>query len=127
MRTNPSLWDAVVKEVTAGDKGGRPGQWSARKAQLAVLEYKKRGGGYIGGKDPQNSLVQWTKQEWTTKSGMPSLVTAERYLPKKAISALSDAEYRKTSLAKKRGMKAGKQFVPQPELIAEKVRPFREV
>ena len=44
-KTDPALWEEVKEEVTAGSKGGRAGQWSARKAQLAVAEYKKRGGG----------------------------------------------------------------------------------
>jgi hypothetical protein len=35
-RTDPDLWDKVKAEVTAGDKGGDPGEWSARKAQMAV-------------------------------------------------------------------------------------------
>jgi hypothetical protein len=36
----------LFKEILAGSRGGKPGQWSARKAQLLALEYKKRGGGY---------------------------------------------------------------------------------
>ena len=40
-KTDPKLWEKVKQVVTAGDKGGRPGQWSARKAQRAVQEYKK--------------------------------------------------------------------------------------
>src|ERR1700749_5031298 len=39
-RTNPKLWNEVKTKVTDGSKGGKPGQWSARKAQLAVSEYK---------------------------------------------------------------------------------------
>ena len=41
-KADPELWEKVKGDVTAGDKGGRPGQWSARKAQMAVQEYKKR-------------------------------------------------------------------------------------
>ena len=44
-KSDPALWESVKSEVTAGDKGGQPGQWSARKAQLATAEYKRRGGG----------------------------------------------------------------------------------
>ena len=57
-RTDPKLWEKVKDEVTEGDKGGRPGQWSARKAQLAVGEYKKEGGGYKGEKSADNHLHQ---------------------------------------------------------------------
>lgn len=124
-RSDPDLWEEVKAEVTAGSKGGRPGQWSARKAQLAVTLYKQRGGDYIGPKSPRNSLVRWTRQEWRTKSGRPSLETGERYLPKAAIQALSDREYAATTRAKRVGMRRGEQFVPQPEDVARKTRRYR--
>ncbi len=47
-RSDPELWEAVKAEVTRGAKGGRPGEWSARKAQLAAHLYKARGGRYDG-------------------------------------------------------------------------------
>jgi hypothetical protein len=47
-RSDPELWEAVKVEVTRGAKGGRPGEWSARKAQIAAHLYKARGGGYEG-------------------------------------------------------------------------------
>ena len=79
----------------------------------------------------QRSLKSWTKQKWRTKSGKPSTqgprATGERYLPSNAISALSDAEYRATSRAKRKGRKMGKQFVAQPKRIAKKVRSYRKV
>lgn len=74
---------------------------------------------------PQKSLREWTDQEWQTKSGKNSSDTGERYLPKKAIRALSDEEYRRTSAAKREGMRDGKQFVPQPESIARKTGRYR--
>ena len=88
-------------------KGGNSGQWSARKAQLVALEYKKAGGGYTGAKkSPQKSLEKWTGEKWTTKSGKPSTqgkeATGERYLPKKAIQSLTSSEYSKTTKLKKR-------------------------
>ena len=43
--TDPDLRDQVKEDVQQGDKGGAPGQWSARKAQMMASEYKKRGGG----------------------------------------------------------------------------------
>lgn len=43
--TDPKLRDEVKEEIHQGDKGGAPGQWSARKAQMMASEYKKRGGG----------------------------------------------------------------------------------
>lgn len=123
-KSNPSLWKSVVANVKAGSKGGDPGEWSARKAQLAVAAYKKKGGKYKGSKSSSNSLVKWTKQEWTTSDGKPS-EGKKRYLPKKAWNALSAAEKRATNAAKSKGDKSGKQFVKQPDKIAKKTSKYR--
>jgi hypothetical protein len=74
---------------------------------------------------PQKSLKDWGDQKWTTKSGKKSSETGERYLPKKAIDALSPAEYAATTKAKRKGKAAGKQFVAQPKSIAKKTSGFR--
>ena len=76
-------------------------------------------------KKPQKSLKEWTDQKWRTKSGKPSSVTGERYLPSAAIKALSPAEYAATTRAKRAGKAAGKQFVSQPKRIAKKTARFR--
>lgn len=73
----------------------------------------------------QRSLERWTKQKWRTKSGKKSSKTGERYLPEAAIKALTPAEYAATSRAKRAGTKKGKQFVKQPQKIAEKTRAYR--
>jgi len=44
--TKPGMRKALFKKIKAGTKGGDPGEWSARKAQLLANEYKKAGGGY---------------------------------------------------------------------------------
>lgn len=44
--TKPSLRKRLFEKIKAGSKGGDPGEWSARKAQLLAVEYKKAGGGY---------------------------------------------------------------------------------
>lgn len=44
--TKPSLRKRIFNEVKAGGKGGAPGQWSARKAQMVAKKYKEAGGGY---------------------------------------------------------------------------------
>jgi hypothetical protein len=75
----------------------------------------------------QRSLKSWGEQKWTTKSGKPSSETGERYLPKKAIQALSPQEYAATTRAKRAGKAQGKQFVPQPAKVKAKVKPFRKV
>ena len=76
-------------------------------------------------KKSQKSLKNWTKQKWRTKSGKPSGKTGERYLPEKAIAALTPSEYARTTAAKRSGTKAGKQFVKQPKSIAKKVKKYR--
>jgi hypothetical protein len=75
----------------------------------------------------QRSLKSWTAQKWTTKSGKRSSDTGERYLPERAIKALSPAEYAATTKAKRAGKAAGKQFVAQPANVKKKVKPFRKV
>jgi hypothetical protein len=128
--TKPELRERIKNRIMAGSQGGKPGQWSARKAQLVAQAYKKAGGGYSGSKTTkQKSLSKWTKEDWGTKSGKPSTqgakATGERYLPKKARAALSASEYAKTTAAKRVGTKQGKQFVRQPKSIAKKTAKFR--
>lgn len=66
--TKPELRERIKDRIMAGDKGGKPGQWSARKSQLLVQEYEKAGGGYQGEKDSrQKSLEKWGKEKWQTK------------------------------------------------------------
>ena len=115
--------DKIMNENVAGTKAG---QWSARKSQLLKKRYEDAGGGYRGGKTKaQKSLSKWTKQDWQTKSGKPSSKTGERYLPKKAIKALSSEEYARTTAAKRKGKGRGEQFVKQPESIAKKTKRYR--
>ena len=125
-KSDPKLWDKVKKEVTASDKGGKPGQWSARKAQLAVHEYKEEGGGYKGKKSADNHLAAWTEEEWGTKSGKPSGETGERYLPKEARAALSQEDYARTTRKKRADTRKGLQHSAQPKDVAAKTAPFRE-
>ena len=73
----------------------------------------------------QISLKAWIKQKWKTKSGKKSSITGERYLPEKAIKALSSFDYRLTTKAKRKATKIGKQFSKQPKNIADKIRKFR--
>jgi len=119
-RTDPALWDRVKQDITAGDKGGNAGEWSARKAQMAVAAYKKAGGGYEGSKAADNHLSQWTHEDWGTKSGHESHETGERYLPKAARDALTDKEYARTTAKKWADTVKGRQFSAQPKDIAAK-------
>ncbi len=124
-RSDPALWERVKHEVTAGDKGGNAGEWSARKAQLAVQRYKAEGGGYKGRKSADNHLAQWTREEWGTKSGEASKDTGERYLPKNARDALSDHEYARSTAKKRADTAKGKQFSAQPPDVAVKTADAR--
>jgi hypothetical protein len=44
--TKPTMRKRLFESIKAGGKGGRPGQWSARKAQMLAKQYKAKGGGY---------------------------------------------------------------------------------
>lgn len=125
-KTDPKLWDKVKKDVTRSSKGGKPGQWSARKAQMAVQEYKEEGGGYEGKKSSDNHLKQWTDEEWDTKSGKKSGETGERYLPKKAREELSDDEYKRSTAKKRADSAKGKQHSKQPKDVAKKAAASRK-
>ena len=95
-KSDRELWEKVKGDVTSGDKGGRPGQWSARKAQMAVQEYKKEGGGYIGPKSEDNALAKWIDEDWGTKA------------------------------KKRRDTAKGRQFSRQPDAIAQKTAAYRD-
>ena len=77
-------------------------------------------------KKPQQSLKNWTKQDWGTKSGKPSAKTGERYLPKKAINALSSKEYAATTKKKKTDTAKGKHHSSQPKTVAKKTAKYRK-
>ena len=81
-------------------------------------------------KKPQKSLKSWTDQKWRTKSGKPSTqgpkATGERYLPEKAIKALSASQYAATTKKKREDTAKGKQFSKQPKAVASKVKTYRK-
>ena len=113
-RTDEAKWKRIVARVKAGSKGGKPGQWSARKAQLSTMLYKKSGGGYTGPKTKaQKSLTKWTKEKWRTSDGRPAARKGgtTRYLPDAAWNNLTPAQRSATNRKKRAGSRAGKQFV----------------
>lgn len=80
-------------------------------------------------KPSQQSLVNWTRQEWGYSSKGEEKKPRKkrgRYLPKAAWQALSPGEKRATNAAKRKGSKSGKQFVKQPKKIAKKTRSYRK-
>ncbi|EON61989.1 hypothetical protein W97_01207 [Coniosporium apollinis CBS 100218] len=121
--TKPKLREEVKEEIHASSKGGAPGQWSARKAQMMASEYKKRGGGYTTDKkdqdESQKHLSKWTEEEWQTKEGSAHAKqedgTRKRYLPKKAWEEMSEGEKKETDEKKVEGSKEGRQHVGNTE------------
>ena len=112
--TKPELRNNLKKRIMSGSDGGKPGQWSARKAQLLALAYRKAGGGYRGKPSKsQQSLKKWTKERWATLDGKPAYRKGKmsRYLPAKAWARLTPAQRRATVAKKLEGSKRGEQFV----------------
>jgi hypothetical protein len=115
-RANPTLWEKAKSDAVSR----MGGKHSARAMQLAAKLYKDRGGKYTGGKTAaQKSMTKWTDQKWRTKSGKNSVLgkdaTGERYLPTKAINAMSKKTYAASTAKKRKDTKAGKQYSSQPK------------
>ena len=112
--TKPTLRNKIKNQVMAGTQGGKPGQWSARKAQLVAQKYEKAGGGYSGAKTKaQSNLSKWTDEKWKTSDGKPAIRKSgtTRYLPEKAWKDLSPSQKTATNKKKITASKQGKQFV----------------
>ena len=114
--TDPELRRKLKDDIQASAKGGKKGQWSARKSQLLVHEYEKHGGGYKGDKSgAAKSLESWTNENWQTEDGSADARqddgSTKRYLPEKAWDMLSDKEKKEAEKKKKQGDKKGKQYV----------------
>ncbi|SDG02875.1 hypothetical protein SAMN05660662_0046 [Blastococcus aurantiacus] len=116
--TEPELRARLKEEIKAGDRGGRPGQWSARKSQLLTSEYEAQGGGYRheGERTPaQQHLAEWTEQDWHTADGGARARGDDgtaRYLPDAAWELLTDDEKKATDRKKRSGTA---QHVPNTE------------
>jgi hypothetical protein len=113
--TKPELRNRIKSQVMASGDGGKPGQWSARKAQLVAQKYEAAGGGYKGPRTgAQKSLAKWTDQKWTTSDGKPAEKpdgTMRRYLPEKAWDKLSPGQKAATNKKKVEASRKGQQFV----------------
>lgn len=114
--TKPDLRRRLKEDIKQSDKGGKPGQWSARKSQLLVQEYEKHGGGYKqDSKDEAaRSLEAWTEQNWQTLEGDEDARQngiTKRYLPEEVWEKLSDEEKREAERTKQKGSKSGEQYV----------------
>ena len=127
--TKPELRESIKKRIMAGSKGGKPGQWSARKAQLVAQAYEKAGGGYTGKKSKkQRSLSKWTDEKWTTSDGKPAIRKGgtTRYLPEKAWDKLTPSERAATNRKKREGSREGRQFVSNTEAAERAGRSARK-
>ena len=120
--TKPELRERIKESVLAGDKGGKPGQWSARKAQLVASEYEREGGAYKHPRtDAQEHLHAWTEEHWHTSDNQPAVrgSVTTRYLPDEAWQKLTPEQKRATEAKKVRGSRQGKQFVANTAPAAE--------
>lgn len=112
--TKPELRRKIKQEIMESDKGGKPGQWSARKSQLLVQEYEKRGGGYQGEKDEAaRSLEEWTEQNWQTQEEDGKARKnnkTKRYLPQEVWERLSEEEKQEVEENKQSASQQGEQY-----------------
>ena len=121
-RKNPELWERAKRQAVS-KMGGRH---SARAMQLAGSIYRKLGGKYTGSlTKAQKSMKKWSKEDWGTRSGKPSVLgkkaTGERYLPKKERAKLTKKQYAATTRKKRADEKKGIQFSRQPKKIRKKL------
>lgn len=121
IKSNPRLWEKIKNQVKRGSKGGLPGKWSARKAQLSVKLYKKSGGKYKGSKSSSNSLTKWSKEDWGYVDGSNSKKHKGRYLPKIVRSHLSARE--RFIENKRKGSRRGK-WIPYSESVNKKMKKY---
>jgi len=129
--THPELREKLKQEIKEGDKGGRSGQWSARKSQLLKQAYEKQGGGYKH-KDhkteQQKSLHQWSQEDWQTDTGDKAVSKSKtkRYLPKKVWDELTPTEKKQTSKVKESKDPSKQQYVANTKKVVEKVKKIKE-
>lgn len=121
--TDPKLREKLKNEIMEGDKGGKPGQWSARKAQLLTHEYEKAGGDYKSDErtESQKHLKEWTDQDWRTEDGKPADKgdKTARYLPAEAWEKLTPAQRKATNAKKLKASAEGKPRVANTKKAKE--------
>ena len=120
--TKPDLRRKIKQELMESDKGGEPGQWSARKSQMLVQEYEKQGGGYKNDEKDADakSLEKWTDNNWETSGGKAEADGAEgmaRYLPHDAWALLTEADQKKANQTKKKQDDDGEQYADWPDIV----------
>ena len=128
--TKPELRRQIKQEIMESDKGGKPGQWSARKSQLLVQEYEQRGGDYKGEKDEAaHSLEEWTEQNWQTQEGDENAREnhqTKRYLPEEAWERLSEEEKREVEEKKRSASQKGEQYAEWTPAVKRVMREIQQ-
>ena len=114
--TKPELREKLKDQLKNSTKGGKKGKWSARKSQLLVTEYEKKGGDYKKDKNNEEakSLRSWTDQEWQTKEGKGRARQQgkmKRYLPKKVWDLLDDRQKEEANRIKEKADQKGQHKV----------------
>lgn len=125
--TRPELRRRLKAELLQSNKGGRSGQWSARKSQLLVKAYEGAGGGYRGGRNrpAAASLHEWTDQHWQTREGRGAARdrgTMHRYLPAEAWRRLTPQERASAERSKREADRRGLSRVPWPPAVKRVMR-----
>lgn len=129
--TDPNLRRQIKEEIKQSDKGGKPGQWSARKSQYLVQEYEKRGGGYQQDQKDEaaRSLKEWSEQDWQTESGEARARHGEitqRYLPKEVWDRLSDKEKQEAERTKEAASQRGEQHVEWTPAVKQAMQEIKD-
>jgi hypothetical protein len=114
--SDPSLRRRLKAEILQSDRGGKVGQWSARKSQILVREYEAQGGGYTTSErdEAARSLQEWEEQDWQTEDGSDRAregKITKRYLPKAVWAKLSASEKQEAERSKEEASKKGLQHV----------------
>ena len=121
IKSNPRLWEKIKNRIKRGSKGGPPGKWSARKAQLSVKLYKKSGGKYKGSKSSSNSLSKWSREDWGYVKGSNSKKHKGRYLPRIVSEHLSSRERKIEN--RRKGSKRGK-WISYSKSVNKKMKKY---
>lgn len=129
--TRPKLREQIKEELKQSDRGGRRGQWSARKSQLLVKEYERRGGGYRdeANREAATSLHEWTEQEWQTAGGDASAEhrgRMQRYLPKEVWERLTPKQREQAQRSKREAERRGERRAKWPAAVARVMRQVEE-
>lgn len=113
--------EEAKNRIKAGSKGGPPGVWSARKAQLLGTYCKKNGCSLNRNSEEAKSMDKWTKEKWQYSSDKSQ--GKGRFRPESVWDKMSKKEKDSLNSSKYRGRKIGLKVVPIPKKIRSKAQP----